>query len=63
MAKRTEQQERHVEEVVEFCRENREALENIPKLQFKLDYVKKNFPDVALDIVLKGLARWLRRAA
>ena len=62
MSKRTEQEERHVEEVAEFCKNNHESLHKMTKVK-ALDHLKCQFSDVALDLILKGMARWLKGAA
>jgi len=60
MAKRTEQEEKQVEEVREFCQDNHESMRKMTKVK-ALDHLKCQFSDVALDIILKGMARWLKQ--
>jgi len=58
MSKRTEQDEKQVEQVAEFCRKNQDVLQNIKTSNEKLNYLKLRLPDVAFDLIVKGYARF-----
>jgi len=62
MPKRTEQEEKQVEEVRIFCQKNHEGMKKMTKVK-ALDHLKCQFVDVAFDLILKGMARWLKGAA
>ena len=57
----TKEREELVDEVVSYCQLNRVDINTMTKLK-KMEHLKDKFLDVNFDVIVKGLARFLKSA-
>ena len=58
MSERTEQEERQIGHVVDYCQKNQASM-RIRPMRSNLDYLKHKFCHIKPDLIIRGYKKWV----